>query len=217
MSRWLYPFERTVARERLRRLAIVTLAAFVVVNFLDGPLYRAIAVDPDRKAVVEGRDWYRTLRVVGTLWLWAPLCLAWALAARARDAAANAGRVFLAAILSGALAEVLQAAIGRRRPDATDGRHEFKGLIERFTDPDGLGLPSSHAAVAFGAACMVAYLHPRAGVVALAAAVGCGWTRMLAGAHFASDVLGALIVGYAVARLLRPGGWHGAGRGLLLP
>jgi len=42
-------------------------------------------------------------------------------------------------------------------------------------------------------------VYPGAGLVALAVAVGCGWTRMIAGRHFLSDVLIGAVVGYAVA------------------
>ena len=33
--------------------------------------------------------------------------------------------------------------------------------------------------------------------------------RVVSGAHFASDIFAAALLGYAVARLLRPGGWRG--------
>jgi membrane-associated phospholipid phosphatase len=89
----------------------------------------------------------------------------------------------------------------------------YRGLLERFRDTSGLGLPSSHAAVAFAAGFMVWFVYPRAGPVALAVAAGCGLTRMLAGAHFGTDVFVAGVVGYAIARLLRPGGWAGHRKG----
>jgi membrane-associated phospholipid phosphatase len=216
MSRWLYPFERRVAWGRVRRLAIATLLVFLVLLLLDRGLFHALYVGDARLEALEGRDWYRTLRVIGTLWLWAPLCGALLLAGapRIRDGAA---RILVSAVLAGLAAEVLQVLAGRLRPNGNDGEHRFRGLIERFSNPDDLAFPSSHAAVAFGAACMAAFLWPRAGVVAVAMAVACGWTRLMSGAHFASDVFGAAVLGYAIARLLRPGGWWGDRRGLLLP
>jgi membrane-associated phospholipid phosphatase len=165
---------------------------------------------------LESRDFYRTFRVAGTLWPWLLVCsalIAHALSTfpRQRRLAGAAAMILISAALSGLAAEFLRALIGRLRPNAADppGTHRFRPLFEGFRDPSDLGFPSSHAAVAFGAAFMVAFVWPRAGCIALLAAIGCGITRMLAGAHFASDIFAAALLGYAVARLLRPGGWRG--------
>jgi membrane-associated phospholipid phosphatase len=56
--------------------------------------------------------------------------------------------------------------------------------------------------VAFGAAAILARLFPRAKVVWYAAAVGCAVSRLLAHAHFLSDVVAAAIIGVAIAALL---------------
>ena len=71
--------------------------------------------------------------------------------------------------------------------------------------------------MAFGAAFMVWFLWPAAGLVALLGAGLCGLTRLMAGGHFLSDVLGAALVGYAMSRLMRPGSWRGGDRGPFLP
>jgi membrane-associated phospholipid phosphatase len=68
----------------------------------------------------------------------------------------------------------------------------------------GLALPSSHALVAFAAAAMLARLYPRARWLWYALAAGCALTRVLARAHFLSDVTLAAIIGWAVAAVL----WH---------
>lgn len=216
MSRWLYPFERRVRRRRIIRAAVLLVVCYAVLSALDYTLFHALYVGPERRSVIEAKDWYRTLRVAGTLFPW--LFIGGALwAATAKPDRGEGPRLLAAAALAGAAAELLQMLLGRLRPDATDGRHIYRGLLARFTDTHGLGLPSSHAAVAFGAAFMIAFLYPRAGAIALIAAAGCGLTRLLSGAHFSTDIFVAALVGYAIARLLRPGGW-GAGReGLLLP
>ena len=221
MQRWLYPFERRLLRRRRGRLAAALILAFICLLLCDRAVYHALAVGPDRLPALEGKDWYRTLRSAGTLLPWlflaAGLTLQGAAAAitsRARSTSIPGLLILASAALAGALAELLQVLTGRIRPNHTDGVCRFKGLLERFANPDNLCFPSSHAAVAFGAAFMVLFLYPRAGWVAILLAAGCGLTRLLAGAHFASDVFAAAVLGYATASLLRPAQDR---RGLLLP
>lgn len=221
MSRWLYPMERRVARRRIVRDALVIVAVMLVLLFLLGGLdraaYQAAFVGDPRLNDLEGRDWYRALRVAGTLWVWAPLCIAVFVQAREPSDRDGVVRTLGAAIVGGLAASIIEFVAGRLRPNQAGGAHVFRGIVGRFDNTHDLAFPSSHAAVAFAAAFMVWRVWPRAGVVALVVACGCGWTRMLSGAHFATDVLGAAVLGYAVARLLRPGGWLGNREGLLLP
>jgi membrane-associated phospholipid phosphatase len=245
---WLSPYQREVLWRRRRRALIALLLAFLLLLIFDTALYRLFIVAPAPDPYhgtepllqaefsahqanfqatvhgVEGRDFYRTFRVAGTLWPWLFICgaiAAHALWSRPRlpRLAGSAAMILLSALASGAAAEALRILTGRLRPIAADprGTHQFKGFLERFGDPSDLAFPSSHAAVAFGAAFMIAFVFPRAGAVALLVATGCGITRMLTGAHFASDVFAAALVGYAVARLLSPGGWRGLNPRPLLP
>jgi membrane-associated phospholipid phosphatase len=230
VSRWLYPFERRILwRRRLVAVGVVA-AAFIVLLALDGCIYRGMRPESHEALVrLEGKDWYKAFRVVGTIWPW--LFIGGALVAEGiwarRQVHARVGEmglqiaglfVLASAVASGFAAEILQTLTGRLRPNKTvpEGRHVFRGLIERFQNSDNLGFPSSHAAVAFGAAFMVWFFWPRAGVIALIAALLCGLTRLWAGAHFATDVFGAALVGYALARLLRPGSWARMEQRLLL-
>jgi PAP2 superfamily len=244
MSDWLFEFERRILWQRRRRALIVILAALLVLLLADSWLYHTVAVplppklpSEDHGAValaqeeyqhainhLEQNDFYRTFRVVGTLWPWLLVCgalVAQCVASRPirrHDAAAGI-MIVLSAALSGLGAEILRVLTGRLRPNAATppGVHQFRGILERFQHTENLAFPSSHAAVAFGAAFMVWFVYPRAGLVALLAAAGCGLTRMASGAHFASDVFGGALLGYAIARALRPGGWLGERRGLILP
>jgi membrane-associated phospholipid phosphatase len=184
----------------------------------------AMARFESAKKLLEESDFYWTFRIAGTVWPWLLICgamLAHAVTTRPRPRGLAGASVMIlcSAAICGVAAEVTRIATGRLRPNCADvpGTHQFKGLWERFQDPSNLAFPSSHAAVAFGAAFMVAFVFPRAGGIALLAAVGCGITRMAAGAHFASDVFGAAVLGYAVARVLRPGGWTGLRPAPLLP
>lgn len=218
MSVWLSGIERRALWSRRRRTLAVLLAVFLALLLLDKTIYERLYVNnPDT-------DFMRTLRVTGSLWPWlfvgaALIAQATALRPRVRGLAGAGAMIFLSAALSGLIAEGLQVLTGRLRPNKADpeGTHQFRGLLDRFHDTSNLAFPSSHAAVAFGAAFLLWFVYPRAGAVALVAAAGCGLTRMLAGAHFASDVFAAAVLGYATARLLRPGGWRGLAPRPLLP
>jgi membrane-associated phospholipid phosphatase len=50
---------------------------------------------------------------------------------------------------------------------------------------------------------MLAYLFPRVAPLAIAMALGCSLTRLLMGAHFATDVYVAALLSYAVFACLR--------------
>jgi membrane-associated phospholipid phosphatase len=63
--------------------------------------------------------------------------------------------------------------------------------------------------VAFSAAAMLSRLFPRAAPVWYAFAIGCGLSRVLAGAHFVSDIAVAALAGYAVTALV----WRTTARG----
>lgn len=180
-------------------------AAFVcaVLWRYDTEIFRAVAVGADRRAEVESGAWYQFFRGIGFLPTWLAIGGAIMLAGRYRNAARDGALIFLSAAIAGGLAEILKPLVARYRPEVSDGVHRYRSLA---TDPSGpYGLASSHAAVAFGAAFMVMFIYPRAGVLALVLATGCAWTRLLSGAHYASDVFIGLALGYACARVLRPG------------
>ena len=65
-----------------------------------------------------------------------------------------------------------------------------------------LGFPSGHTIVAFAGAAAIARLFPRAGPLAYLLAAGCGLTRILSHAHFAGDVVGGAIAGWAIVAAL---------------
>lgn len=151
---------------------------------------------------VYDHDWGRLLRVMGSLVLWAPLCLAVWLQTRAR----RSGLLLLAPVLAGGVAELLKLVIRRERPDLHAGAYVYRSFAERPFDTHDLGFPSSHVMVAFAGAAVLARFYPRAAPVAYALAAGCALTRVLAQAHFASDVVAGGIAGWAV------GYWLGRAR-----
>jgi membrane-associated phospholipid phosphatase len=125
----------------------------------------------------------------------------------AAKAAARAWYLVTAVIVGGLLAEVMKLLLRRERPEVMDGDYSFRAWSDHPFSTSGLAWPSSHTMVAFAACTAMARLFPRARWVWYALAAGCGITRMLARAHFLSDVmLGALFgwcVGWGVWFLMR--------------
>lgn len=166
-------------------------------------------------ARVYERDWGRMLRVMGFLPFWLVAALALALEDRGRvsmrDAsgetvhqgwrswARRGGLIVLSAGLGGLVAEVGKLIVRRERPGDTSAAYTFRAFADRPFDNRGLGMPSSHALVAFGAAAMLARLFPRARWIWFLLAAGCAYTRVAARAHYLSDVAVAAVLGYAVA------------------
>ncbi|MEN0019649.1 MAG: phosphatase PAP2 family protein [Planctomycetota bacterium] len=85
-----------------------------------------------------------------------------------------------------------------------------RGFLRGFADGSNLAFPSSHAATAFGGAIALAFLMPRLTPLLLPLAAGCALTRLLAGAHWLSDVVAGAMLGYAAALLIRR--WVGGTR-----
>ncbi len=173
-----------------------TAAVFGVGVLLDRPLY-----DRFNDPRIYERDWSMLLRVQGFLGTWVAVALATWLQERPRDPAraARLGQLVLGApVLGGALAELLKIVIRRARPMLGDGEYVFRPWDDRPFSSAGLALPSSHTMVAFAGATMLARLFPRARWVFYALAWGCGLTRVVARAHFASDVALGAVLGWAV-------------------
>ena len=151
-------------------------------------------------------DLGRMLRVLGFLPLWIIVAAAVALGAeRSIPAKLRRRRGWLvvgSAALGGIVAEGLKILLRRERPAAGVDGYRFRPWSEETFATAGLGLPSSHALVAFAAFAMLGILYPRARPLWWALAAGCAFSRLAAGAHFLSDVVAAAAIGYAVAVLL---------------
>lgn len=155
-------------------------------------------------ARVYDRDWGRLLRILGFWPTW--VIAAGALWLQERGVVGLAKRRALllvgAPALAGIAAEVLKLVFRRLRPLAADGEYAFRSLTDAPLSTRGLAFPSSHAMVAFGAAAILAYLFPRAKWVWFSLAAGCALTRVLARAHFVSDVVGGAIAAIATTAWL---------------
>jgi len=154
-------------------------------------------------------DLGRLLRIQGFLPTWIVIAAAlvmtdWPLrAAEGTWSALRRGLLLVgSATVSGAVGEVLKILIRRERPGDEAGAYLFRDWSDRTFSTAGLGLPSSHVVVAFGALAMLARLFPRGRPVWYALGVGCAFSRVAAHAHFLSDVTAAAILGVVVAELL---------------
>ncbi len=182
---------------------------FALATWLDAPLYRALLSPAPN--LLESRDWYRTLRILGSMFIWLGVAAVFVLidSSRALGPSMLGPRatwtrgpfLLVSAGLAGLLAEALKLLLRRGRPIDHDAAYAFTPWSFALETSD-FGLPSSHAAVAFAAAFALSHLHPRAGVVFILGAIGCGLTRVLVGQHFVSDVVAGAAVGYAVPAVI---------------
>jgi membrane-associated phospholipid phosphatase len=195
---YLSPLEKRRRRWSRFRAFLLVIAGFVVFTALDYPLLHLFYYDYDRS--IERHDWYRMLRILGFVGTWAVVGTVLVLNDRNRHRGLS---VFLSAVLSGILAELAKMVIARERPVEggiiQSGWYNFRQPFSGFTDGTNLGLPSSHAAVAFGGCMMLAAILPSARRFLFLLAIGCGITRMLTGAHFATDVYLGAVIGTLVA------------------
>lgn len=173
--------------------------AIIAAHLLDPVAFRYLRVDN-----IYGEDWGRMLRVMGFLPLWLAAALAIGLHERTpwrQVHRSRAGLLVAGATLGGIVAELAKLVFRRRRPGDL-GEYLFRPFTDRPFSTGGLGLPSSHALVAFGAAAILARMYPRARIVWWGLAWGCGLSRVAAGAHFLSDIAVAAVLGWLVGALL---------------
>ncbi|GJM19805.1 MAG: hypothetical protein DHS20C14_20180 [Phycisphaeraceae bacterium] len=195
---------RLSAPRRLLLGVAVAALVFVVASAFDRVLILELA-DPSKR----DDSWRWALKQFGDIRFWlivAVIAFAWK-----RDWRWPAG-IAGSAALAGGLAELAKHILGRERPVddfvIQNGAHyvwkdgPLGPLLAGFWDSHNLGLPSSHTATAFGGAAVLAILAPRLCVPALVLAAGCGLTRVLAGAHFPSDVVLGAALGIASALLI---------------
>jgi membrane-associated phospholipid phosphatase len=183
-----------------RRFLLGALVALVLAHFLD--FWAAAHLSFPH---FQNTDPGRFLRIQGFLPTWivvgvALVCTDWPRRV-AEGAWAAWGRGVLvvgSATLSGGLGELLKLLIRRERPGHAAG-YVFRAWSDRPFSTSGLGMPSSHVVVAFGALGMLSLLFPRARPVWYALGIGCALSRVAAHAHFMSDVTAAAIIGIAVS------------------
>jgi len=197
--------ESTTSRPlKTSTVVILGVIGFIVISVLDRSIWQALRVPPESLPTLTSKDWYQVLRQAGYLPTW--LIIAGTIALFGRHARSerwwlNPVMIAIGAVASGAIAEILKVIVMRHRP-GEDGVYRFAWMLENFDKGPGFGMPSSHAAVAFGGAFAVSYLYRGTCWIMMPLAVGCGLSRMLAGAHFASDVYVAAAIGWCVSKLM---------------
>jgi undecaprenyl-diphosphatase len=105
--------------------------------------------------------------------------------------------VAAAVLLAEPVAILLKGLFDRARPPIAD-----PGFDALTTLPASASMPSGHALTAFAAAGVVAALHPRLRVAALAAAALVALSRVYLGVHFPSDVVVGAVAGLVLAALV---------------
>ncbi|HEX6135583.1 MAG TPA: phosphatase PAP2 family protein [Longimicrobiales bacterium] len=178
---------------------VVAGVSIVLAHVLDAFAFRHLRLEN-----AYGGDLGRMLRVMGFVPLWIAAGAALMLEDRTpwrRMHRSRGGLIIAGAILGGIAAELAKLLIRRRRPGEL-GEYVFRPFTERTLSTGGLGMPSSHALVAFGAAAVLSRLFPRARLIWWGLAWGCGLSRVAAGAHFLSDVVVAAVIGWLVGALV---------------
>ncbi|MFN0060009.1 MAG: phosphatase PAP2 family protein [Planctomycetota bacterium] len=193
--------------------AIALVVGFGCACALDRPIWQALP-DPQLRT----SETSRLFRAAGLVTTHALFALAlvlcdWPLRTThgLGTALRRGGLLILSSGLSGALAEALKLVLRRHRPFPTrigwDGEYSYiPWRVDPF-DAGHMGLPSGHAATAFGAAWMLCLLFPRATPVWLFFAAGCVYSRILDQKHFLSDAYYSMVLAGAVALAL----WRAAG------
>lgn len=177
-------------------LGVVSIAS---AHLLDPIAFTYLRIDN-----VHGEDWGRMLRVMGFVPLWIAAGAALMLHEQTplrRIARSRGGLIIAGSIVGGIAAELAKLIVRRRRPGEL-GEYLFRPFTERPLSTGGLGMPSSHALVAFGAAAVLSRIYPRARIVWWGLAWGCGLTRVASGAHFLSDVVAAAVIGWLAGWLV---------------
>jgi undecaprenyl-diphosphatase len=104
----------------------------------------------------------------------------------------------LAVALAGIGDQLLKNLLCRARPNAA-GAGEFFAAFPCVPVPYALAsFPSGHATTAFALATVLSLWYPRGRWVWGAGAVLVGWSRIVLGSHFPSDVLAGAVLGAAV-------------------
>lgn len=226
MHRFQSVTDRSLTRRRVLRSAAVVGVLLLVATVLDPIVFRLFAhevVTPEGSSLravreAEGSDWYRLLRVMGSYWTWLAVAgvllihdmrtpmSAPRLLRGGRDTTHRAGSIVVIVAAAGLLAELLKLIIVRERP-VTGLDYQgfvFGPLLGGFTGHGNIGFPSSHTSAAFGGAAAMGMLFPAARPALFLLAAGCGFSRILVGAHWFSDVVGGAACGIAAAAWLYP-------------
>ena len=99
-------------------------------------------------------------------------------------------------------AEVLKFLIRRERPGIDFEPLAFRAFSDGLFHTSGFGFPSTHTATAVAGGAVLCRLYPGACWFWITWAAACGLGRIVASAHFATDVYAGMLVGLACTAIL---------------
>jgi membrane-associated phospholipid phosphatase len=109
----------------------------------------------------------------------------------------------LAVTAAGLLGQAAKNVLCRARPN-TDTPGVFFSGFPCFPAWYGLAsFPSGHATTAFALATLLSLWYPKWSAAWLFVATGVGWSRIVLGSHFPSDVVGGAVLGVVVVLLMQ--------------
>jgi len=200
ISPWSSVSPSSVSPSRASQLRNVVIALALIALSL---LADGWVADHVRFGRVYETDWGRMLRNFGYLPFWLLAAIALALQDRgSREWWRRAMLLAAAPTAAGIVGELLKILVRRMRPQDVGRAYAFRPWSDHPFSSRGFGFPSGHAVVAFGAAAILARLFPRARWVWYGAATACAISRLLAHAHYLSDVVAAACIAIGIAALL---------------
>lgn len=119
-----------------------------------------------------------------------------------RHAAGQAGFVLAAILTSGIAANILKWGLGRGRPGVMTGDATVT-FAPIATSADWASFPSGHATTIVALGLALGFLIPRWRVALLSVALWVAASRVIVGAHWASDVVAGIALGTACVFALR--------------
>lgn len=108
-----------------------------------------------------------------------------------------AGVVLVSVTVTSVVCTILKRLLSRVRPGREDAGKFLGPSLKHANFKESF--PSSHSACAVTLSVLLAALYPQAAITFWALAVLCAGLRYLMDAHWPSDVLGGIALGYAVA------------------
>lgn len=111
----------------------------------------------------------------------------------------EANAMVISVMLVTLAAYFLQNQIGRSRPDWNPSYLDFHPTLTPVWDRHGVSFPSNEASVAFALACLLSRMFPRRAHMFCALAVLVAAARVLAGAHYLSDVAAGALLATSLA------------------
>tara|TARA_R110002020_G_scaffold2136_11_gene9789 strand:+ start:83 stop:814 length:732 start_codon:yes stop_codon:yes gene_type:complete len=117
------------------------------------------------------------------------------------ELAVLSGFVFIGVGLPGLVVNLLKRLFGRARPDHYPELGAFH--FQPFSDWSFQSFPSGHSTTALGTAIVLGFMVPRFFKLILFIAVMTGFSRIVTGQHYATDVIAGFVVGGLGAYVIR--------------